>query len=73
MCHQTVGLIQKNLEQNNVICSTVSIIDEISEKIMTKRFMSVPYELGSPLGRHDDDIEQKDNIVKLLKLIQKES
>lgn len=73
MCHQTVGLIQKNLEENNVICSTVSIIDEISEKIMTKRFMSVPYELGFPLGGHDDDIEQKGNIVKLLKLIQKES
>ena len=73
MCHQTVGLIQKNLEENNGICSTVSIIDEISEKIMTKRFMSVPYELGFPLGKHDDDIEQKGNIVKLLKLIQKES
>ena len=32
MCHQTVGLVQKICEENNIICSTISIIDEITIK-----------------------------------------
>tara|TARA_B100000900_G_scaffold237196_1_gene201393 strand:+ start:633 stop:845 length:213 start_codon:yes stop_codon:yes gene_type:complete len=69
MCHQTVGLIQKSLEENNIICSTISIIDEITEKLRTKRFLSVPYELGFPLGSPDDNVEQKNNLKKMLKLV----
>tara|TARA_Y100001935_G_scaffold203815_1_gene172519 strand:+ start:782 stop:994 length:213 start_codon:yes stop_codon:yes gene_type:complete len=69
MCHQTVGLIQKSLEENNIICSTISIIDEITEKLRTKRFLSVPYELGFPLGSSDDDVEQKNNLKKMLELV----
>tara|TARA_B100001287_G_C22613504_1_gene496338 strand:+ start:366 stop:578 length:213 start_codon:yes stop_codon:yes gene_type:complete len=69
MCHQTVGLIQKSLEENNIICSTISIIDEITEKLRTKRFLSVPYELGFPLGGPDDNVEQKNNLKKMLELV----
>lgn len=69
MCHQTVGLIQKSLEENNIICSTISIIDEITEKLGTKRFLSVPYELGFPLGSPDDNVEQKNNLKKMLELV----
>ena len=69
MCHQTVGLIQKSLEENNIICSTISIIDEITEKLRTKRFLSVPYELGFPLGSPDDNVEQKNNLKKMLELV----
>ena len=47
MCHQTVGLVQKYLEENNIICSTISIVDEITRKLKTKTYLSVPYDLGS--------------------------
>ena len=69
MCHQTVGLVQKACEENNIICSTISIIDEITKKINTKRYLSVPYKLGFPIGNHKDYDEQKNNIKNLLNKI----
>ena len=66
MCHQTVGLIQKVFEENEIICSTISIIDEITIKLKTKRYLSVPYNLGFPLGNPNDYNEQEDNLKKLL-------
>tara|TARA_B000000609_G_C24078999_1_gene296309 strand:- start:125 stop:340 length:216 start_codon:yes stop_codon:yes gene_type:complete len=66
MCHQTVGLIQKVFEENEIICSTISIIDEITIKLKTKRYLSVPYDLGFPLGNPNDYNEQEDNLKKLL-------
>ena len=69
MCHQTVGLIQKALEENDIICSTISIIDEITVKLRTKRYLSVPYDLGYPIGDPNNYAEQENNIKKLLKKI----
>ena len=37
----------KNFEENNLICSTISIIDEITKKLNIKRYLSVPYELAT--------------------------
>ena len=66
MCHQTVGLVQKICEENNIICSTISIIDEITIKLKTKRYISVPYQLGYPLGPIGDYNQQKNTTKKLL-------
>tara|TARA_B100000941_G_C28368584_1_gene480888 strand:- start:620 stop:835 length:216 start_codon:yes stop_codon:yes gene_type:complete len=69
MCHQTVGLVQKVCEENRLICSSISIIDEINKKIKIKRYLSVPYKLGYPLGETNNFIEQKNIIQKLLSCI----
>jgi len=69
MCPQAVGLIQKSCEENNIICSTISIIDEITQKLKIKRYLRVPYELGYPLGQTKNYNEQKENIKKLLNLV----
>ena len=69
MCHQTVGLIQKALEENDIICSSISIIDEITVKLRTKRYLSVPYNPGFPIGDPGNYVEQEDNIKKLLRKI----
>ena len=68
MCPQAVGLIQKSCEENNIICSTISIIDEITQRLKIKRYLSVPYALGFPLGQTKNFNEQKENIKKLLNL-----
>ena len=67
MCHQTVGLIQKYLEESKIICSTISIIDQLTLKLGTKRFLSVPYDLGFPLGDPYDYATQKNIVKELLK------
>ena len=69
MCPQAVGLIQKSCEEKNIICSTISIIDEITKKLKVKRYLSVPYKLGYPLGQTKNFIEQKKNVKKLLNLV----
>ena len=66
MCPQTVGLVQKACEENNIICSTISIINEITEKVRIKRYLTVPYDLGFPIGNPTKYVEQKSNIKKLL-------
>tara|TARA_B110000438_G_scaffold275187_1_gene295956 strand:+ start:768 stop:992 length:225 start_codon:yes stop_codon:yes gene_type:complete len=69
MCAQTVGLVQKACEENNFSCSTISIIDEIMDKIKIKRYLSVPYELGFPLGNPQKYNEQKKNIKYLIEKV----
>ena len=49
-----VGLIQKACEEVEIQCTTISIIDELTQKLHTRRYLSVPYELGYPLGYPDD-------------------
>jgi len=64
-----VGLVQKACEEAGIHCTTISIIDEINVKLKVKRFLSVPYELGYPLGKPDDFNKQKDICRNVLKLI----
>ena len=66
MCPQTVGLVQKACEDVGIVGTTISIIDEISEKLKVKRYLSVPYDLGFPLGDPSDFDSQK-NISFLVK------
>ena len=68
MCPQAVGLIQKSCEENNIICSTISIIDQITKRLKIKRYLSVPYALGYPLGQTKNLMNRKENIKKLLNL-----
>ena len=54
MCPQTVGLVQKVCEEVGISTTSISIIDEINQKIHALRFYSVPFELGFPLGNPKD-------------------
>ena len=71
MCPQTVGLVQKACEENGIICSTISIVDEISRKLKIMRYLSVPSKLGYPLGDPDDLDNQKDICKRALDLVTK--
>ena len=70
MCPQMVGLIQKACEEVEIQCTTISIIDELTQKLHTRRYLSVAYELGYPLGDPDDFTHQKEICRKALSLIQ---
>ena len=69
MCPQAVGLVQKACEENGILCSTISIIDEISKKLNIIRYLSVPSKLGYPLGDPDDFNNQKDICRQALDLV----
>ncbi|MBC8312386.1 MAG: hypothetical protein H8E72_08765 [Candidatus Marinimicrobia bacterium] len=69
MCPQTVGLVQKACEEVGIATVSISIIDEINEKINSPRYYSVPYELGYPLGGIENFANQVDICRNSLSLI----
>ena len=71
MCPQTVGLVQKACEEKDILTTTISIIDEITEMLKVKRYFSVPYSLGYPLGDIDNYSNQKEVCKSALNLISK--
>ena len=50
MCHQTVGLVQAELERRGIVTASASMMPEITRKLATPRALAVPYGLGFPLG-----------------------
>ncbi|MFH1625476.1 MAG: hypothetical protein ABID54_10040 [Pseudomonadota bacterium] len=50
MCNQTVGLIQREIEQQGISTVGISLVREISEKIRPPRTYFVRYPFGHALG-----------------------
>ncbi|HEU5384089.1 MAG TPA: selenoprotein B, partial [Ktedonobacteraceae bacterium] len=50
MCHQSVGLIQRQIESQGMTTVSISLLREITEKVRPPRALFVPYPLGYPLG-----------------------
>ncbi len=58
MCHQSVGLIQRIIEQQGMTTVSLSLLREITEKVRPPRALFVPYPLGFPLGAPNDSALQ---------------
>lgn len=54
MCHQSVGLIQRQLEYAGMTTVSISLLREITEKVQPPRALFVPFPLGYPLGEADN-------------------
>lgn len=54
MCNQSVGLIQRAIENAGITTVSVSLLREITEKIRPPRALFVPFPLGYPLGEPDN-------------------
>ena len=50
MCHQSVGLIQRQIEYAGITTVSISLLREITEKTRPPRALFVPFPLGYPLG-----------------------
>jgi hypothetical protein len=50
MCNQSVGLIQRAIEYAGITTVSISLLREITEKILPPRALFVPFPLGYPLG-----------------------
>lgn len=68
MCHQTVGLVQAQLEYEGIVTASLSMMPEITKKIRPPRALAVPYRLGFPLGEPLAPKLQRDILAALLAL-----
>ena len=68
MCHQTVGLVQAQLEHEGIVTASLSTMPEITKKIRPPRALAVPYPLGFALGEAGAHELQRKILTALLLL-----
>lgn len=68
MCHQTVGLVQAELERRGIVTASISIMPEITRKVAPPRALAVPYGLGFPLGEPGTPAVQRSVLDAMLAL-----
>ena len=68
MCHQTVGLVQAQLEQRGIATASLTMMPEITRRIGPPRALAVPYPLGFPLGEAGAPELQRGILLALLSL-----
>lgn len=68
MCHQTVGLVQGELERRGIVTASITMLPEITRRIAVPRALSVPYPLGFPVGAAGDPELQRRVLRALLAL-----
>lgn len=60
MCHQSVGLIQRQIEYTGMTTVSISLLREITEKTRPPRALYVPFPLGYPLGEpHNAELQTR--------------
>ena len=71
MCVQTVGLIQAEIERNNIATVSISLLKEVTTVINPPRSLFVPFKMGYPLGLPNNANFQLSVIKQGLALFQK--
>jgi hypothetical protein len=71
MCVQTVGLIQAEIERNNIATVSISLLKEVTSIIQPPRSLFVPFKLGYPLGLPNDTNLQHKVVASALEMLSK--
>ncbi len=50
MCHQTVSLVQTELERRGIVTVSLTVMPDITRKLAPPRALAVPAPLGAPMG-----------------------
>ena len=69
MCHQSVGLIQSIIERAGIPTASVTLLEEITERVAPPRALFVDFPLGYPLGAPQDSELQSRIILAMLALL----
>ena len=64
MCHQTVGLVARHLEENGIPTVVVAAARDIVESCGVARLQFTDFPLGNPCGE-PGDVEQQRHIINM--------
>ena len=70
MCHQTVGLVQAEIERAGIVTASLTLLPEITRKVQPPRALAVPWPLGFPLGQAGDGPGHRRVLRRLLQMCQ---
>lgn len=69
MCHQTVSLVQAELERRGIVTASLSVLADITARLAPPRALVVDAPLGAPVGPPHDRERQVATLRRLLALL----
>jgi hypothetical protein len=69
MCHQTVSLVQWELERQGIATASVSVMPEVTHAVQPPRALTVDAPLGAPLGPAHDVARHLAVLRRMLALV----
>ena len=72
MCNQSVGLIQRAVEEIGISTVSIALVESIAKRVKPPRALLVPYRFGYPLGEPNNPTLQHAIITEALALLQNE-
>lgn len=72
MCHQTVSLVQTELERRGIATASLSVLADITARLAPPRALVVDAPLGAPVGPAHDRERQVATLRRLLALLARE-
>ena len=69
MCNQSVGLIQRAVEEIGILTTSITLDESITKRVKPPRALSVPYRFGYPLGKPNNPELQHAIIAEALTLL----
>lgn len=70
MCNQSVGLIQRAVEDVGISTVSIALIESIAKKVKPPRALLVPYGFGHPLGKPNNPTLQHSIIAEALAMLE---
>ncbi len=70
MCNQSVGLIQRAVEETGISTVSITLIESMTKKVKPPRALAVPYGFGHPLGEPNNPELQHAIIAETLALLE---
>ena len=69
MCNQSVGLIQRAVEEAGISTVSITLVESITKQVKPPRALLVPYGFGHPLGEPNNPELQHAIIAEALALL----
>lgn len=69
MCHQTVSLVQWELERRGIATVSLSVMPDVTRKLAPPRALAVDASLGAPLGLAGDVARHLTVLRRMLALL----
>ena len=73
MCNQSVGLIQRAVEEVGIATVSIALVAHIAKQVKPPRALLVPYPFGHPLGEPNNPALQHEIIAEALAMLEDES
>ena len=70
MCNQSVGLIQRAVEEVGISTVSITLVESITKRVKPPRALLVPYPFGHPLGEPNNPALQHAIIAETLALFE---